>query len=77
MTQTTNYNFTKLSGTDIAGYSSINVVIDSIDQQLDTHFSSMILVWPGASAPAGWQAYTPPTGSMPALPVNHIWIQKT
>jgi hypothetical protein len=76
-TVTTNYAFKTLKGTDTAGYTSINSVITSIDTQLESHFSSMILVYVGATAPTGWQIYTPPTGSMPALPSNHIWIQKT
>ena len=74
---TTNYQFKTISGNDVAGYTSINSVITSIDTQLDDHFNYMIVVYPGAAAPTGWQIYTPPSGSMPALPANHIWIQKT
>jgi hypothetical protein len=74
---TTNYQFKTISGNDVAGYTSINSVITSIDTQLDDHFNYMIVVYPGTSAPTGWQIYTPPTGSMPSLPTNHIWIQKT
>jgi hypothetical protein len=75
-TVTTNYSFKRLKGTDTAGYTSINALIQSVDTQLESHFSGMILVYTGATAPTGWQVYTPPTGSMPALPSNHIWIQK-
>jgi hypothetical protein len=78
-TVTTNYGFKTLKGTDTAGYTSINALVQSVDTQLESHFSGMILVYPSATAPTGWQAYTPPvgTGSMPELPSNHIWIQKT
>ncbi len=74
---TTNYSFKTISGEDTAGYTSINAVITSIDTNLDTHFNAMIVVYPGAVAPFGWAIYTPPTGTMPSLPANHIWIQKT
>jgi hypothetical protein len=42
MAVTTNFSFTKLVGTDYAGYSTINTLIDSIDSILNTRF-------PGAS----------------------------
>lgn len=76
-TVTTNYGFKTIAGADTAGYTSINSVITSIDTELKDHFTYMILVYPGATAPTGWQIYTPPTGTMPTLPSNHIWIQKT
>ena len=40
MAVTTNFSFTKLVGTDYAGYSTINALIDSIDSILNTRFPS-------------------------------------
>lgn len=60
MATTTNYLFTKLSGTDIAGYSSINVCLDSIDAvltDLTVKDNSMILVdVPSASTAATYMS---------------------
>jgi len=40
MAVTTNFSFTKLVGTDYAGYSTINVLIDSIDTLLNVRIPS-------------------------------------
>jgi hypothetical protein len=60
MATTSNYAFTKLSGTDIAGYSSINVCLDSVDSvltDLTVKDNSMILVdVPSAATPATYMS---------------------
>lgn len=79
---TTNYSFLKLTGDEIAGYDSINDLIDSIDQQLDTHFTGMIILMRTAdSIPTGWQEYNvtnypPPATTPPTPPAGHKYIIK-
>lgn len=81
-TPTTNYSFKKIKGTDTAGYTSINAVIDSIDTQLDTHFTGMIvLMRSGDTIPNGWQEYNdtnypPPATAPPTPPTGHKYIIK-
>ena len=73
---TTNYGFTLLSGSDTAGYTSINNLITSIDNQLqDKAFKSeMVIMFKGASAPSGWTVDS--TSGLPSIPAGYIWIKK-
>lgn len=81
---TTNYSFTLLSGTDTAGYQSINTCINSIDTQLEdkTFVSGMVMIFDSTAvtpngAPSGWTDFTSSmTSSGVTLPTNYIWIKK-
>ena len=75
-TVTTNYSFKTLAGTDVAGYTSINSVITSIDTQLqDKAFKpNMDILYAGASAPSGWTIDS--TAGLPSKPSGYIWIKK-
>jgi hypothetical protein len=79
---TTNYNFLELTGDEIAGYNSINDLIESIDAQLDAHFQGMIVLMRALdSVPAGWQEYNvtnypPPAIAPPTPPADHKYIIK-
>lgn len=50
MAVTTNFSFTKLVGTDYAGYSTINVLIDSIDSILNTKVGISSIAAPVSTA---------------------------
>ena len=50
MAVTTNFSFTKLVGTDYAGYSTINVLIDSIDTILNTKVGISSIAAPVSTA---------------------------
>jgi len=73
---TTNYTFKTLAGTDVAGYTSINSVVTSIDTQLmdKTFKSGMVILWVGSTAPSGWTIDS--TGGLPSKPASYIWIKK-
>jgi hypothetical protein len=77
---TQNYNFKRIAGVDIAGYTSINAVITSIDENLNNHFNGMILLMQSSSTvPAGWEDYTVGNGypnALPAPDANHKYIIK-
>ena len=75
-TSTTNFGIVKLAGTDIAGHTSINEVVDNVDKQVEASFVGLIGVAVTGSVPTGWAAYTPPSGSMPTLPTGLIWVKK-
>ena len=73
---TSNYSFKTIAGTDVAGYTSINSAITSIDTQLqDKAFKSgMVILWVGTTAPSGWTIDT--TTDLPTKPASYIWIKK-
>ena len=73
---TSNYSFKTIAGTDVAGYTSINSAITSIDTQLqDKAFKSgMVILWVGTTAPSGWTIDT--TTGLPTKPASYIWIKK-
>ena len=76
---TTNYSFKTIAGTDVAGYTSINSVVTSIDTQLqDKAFTSgMVIFYQGAAPPSGWTNFTSSmTSSGVTLPSGYIWIKK-
>lgn len=75
-TVTTNYSFKTLNGSDVAGYTSINSVIGSIDTQLEdlTFVTNMVIMYAGASAPSGWTIDS--TAGLPTPPTGYIWIKK-
>ena len=41
---TQNYTFKRLAGNDIAGFTSINAIVTSVDEALNNHFVGMILL---------------------------------
>lgn len=76
---TTNYGFTRLVGTDTAGYTTINNCIDSIDTQLRTHSVGMIVLMRSSdTTPTGWKDYTTANGytspTPPTPPTGHKYI---
>ena len=85
MALTTNFGFTLLNGSDTAGFSSINTVIQSIDTTLlnRLNVSKMIMLYDNTAllgAPNGWTNIT--TALNAAVPnlatvAPYIWIQKT
>lgn len=78
-TPTTNYSFKTISGTDTAGYTSINSVITSIDTELEdlTFVTGMVIIYQGAAAPSGWTNFTSGmTSSGVTLPAGYLWIKK-
>ena len=75
-TPTTNYSFKTLNGSDVAGYTSINSVIGSIDTQLEdlTFVTDMVIMYEGVAAPSGWTIDS--TAGLPSIPAGYIWIKK-
>ena len=83
---TTHFNFTLLSGSDIAGYNSINNLITSIDTNLYSRATvpGMLMLYKGTSAPTGWTALstlTSPTlaemsSAIGTPPTGVLWIMK-
>lgn len=79
-TPTTNYSFKRLAGTDTAGYTSINALMDSVDTQLidKTFKSGMIIVFENATSPtvSGWTTLGKSPAGLPTLTGNYWWIKK-
>lgn len=79
---TSNFNFTLLSGSDIAGYNSINTLITSIDTSLYTRVAKpgMIMVHDTSvgGVPTSWtNKGTSIAGSgLPTLSSPYVYIQK-
>jgi hypothetical protein len=77
---TVNYSFTKLNGTDIAGHTSINTCIDSIDLQLKdkTFVAGMIIIYNSTTSPvvSGWSTLGKTVTGLPTLTGDYWWIQK-
>ena len=73
---TSNYSFKTIAGTDVAGYTSINSAITSIDTRLqDKAFKTgMVILWLGTAAPSGWAIDT--TYGLPTKPTTYLWIKK-
>lgn len=84
---TTKFNLQKLSGSDIAGYNSINTLITSIDNSLyarvaipgmiipiDTSVTSMGSV--GASTNGWTNLGTTGVGGLPTLSSPYVYIKK-
>lgn len=79
---TTNYGFTLLSGSDQAGYNSINTLITSIDNNLYTRVAvpGMIMVFDTSvgSAPTGWtnKGVSISGSGLPTLSSPYVYIKK-
>lgn len=81
---TTNYSFKTIDGNDVAGYTSINSVVTSIDTQLQdkTFVSGMVMIFQSSAAtppgaPSGWTNFTSSmSASGVTLPSGYIWIKK-
>jgi hypothetical protein len=76
---TSNYSFKTIAGTDVAGYTSINSVIASIDTQLRARNVGMILLMRSSdTTPTGWKDYTTANGytspTPPTPPTGHKYI---
>lgn len=79
---TTNFSFTRLEGTDKAGYNSINTLIDSIDIILNPIMPPIgsVIVFNsslGASIPTGWATVTPTSSGLPVLNAPYSYIQRS
>lgn len=81
MALTTNFGITLLNGSDTAGYSSINTVIQSVDSALNTKTNviGMIMVFDTSlgTVPANWSNLTNTVAGLPTLSGNYVWIKKT
>lgn len=76
---TTNYSFKTIAGGDVAGYTSINAVVASIDTQLNARKTGMIVLMRSSdTTPAGWKDYTTANGytspTPPTPPTGHKYI---
>ena len=82
MPSTTNYNFTLLNGSDTAGYSSINTVVNSIDNALQykTNVAGMIMVFDTSvsAVPNGWTSLGTSilSSGLPTLSSPYVYIKK-
>jgi len=77
---TNNFNLLQLSGSDTAGYNSINALITDIDNKLYARVAvpGMIMIFQGVTPPTGWTDYTSSMSSSGVtLPAGHIWIRKS
>lgn len=71
------YNISTLSSSDLAGYTGLNEVTASVDTQLNAYFSGMIVLYTGASQPAGWTNVNTTLVNAGAPSVTgYIWIKK-
>jgi hypothetical protein len=81
MALTTNYGITLLNGSDTAGYSSINTVIQSVDSALNTKTNviGMIMIFDTSlgKIPTNWSNLTNTVAGLPTLSGNYVWIKKT
>jgi len=80
MALTTNFGITLLNGSDTAGYSSINTVIQSVDTALNTKTNviGMIMIFDTSlgSVPANWSNLTNTVSGLPTLGSTYVWIKK-
>jgi len=76
---TNNFNFLELSGSENAGFNTINSLINDIDDKLNERVTEpgMVMIYEGGAAPDGWSNFTASmTSSGVTLPAGHIWIKK-
>lgn len=78
---TSHFGFTKLSGTDQAGYNSINTLITSIDNEVYARVAvpGMVIMWDttAGSAPSGWTDVTSTlTAAGAASVTGYLYIRK-
>jgi len=81
------FNFLQLSGTETAGYNSINALITNIDTRIRERVAvpGMVILWDGVAVPSGWEALTANTAptltqmntALGTPPNNMLWIRKT
>ena len=76
---TSNYSFKTIAGTDVAGYTSINSVVTSIDTQIRASGVGMIMLMRSSdTTPATWKDYTTANGytspTPPTPPTGHKYI---
>jgi hypothetical protein len=84
---TSNFAFKELTGSDTAGYNSINGLITDIDNKLYARVAvpGMIMLWATGTVPTGWVALsastTPTLANMNAAlgtpPGSVVWIMKS
>lgn len=81
MALTTNFSITLLNGSDTAGYSSINTIIQSIDTALytKTNVIGMIMIFDTSlgTVPTNWTNLTNTVAGLPTLSGTYVWIKKT
>jgi hypothetical protein len=77
---TTKFSFTRLEGTNQAGYNSINALIDSIDLNLFPIIPSIgsIIIFDtsAGSVPTGWSIVTPSGSGLPTLSGTYNYIKR-
>ena len=83
MALTTNFGITLLNGSDTAGYSSINTVVQSVDTALNTktNVMGMIMILDTSvtpTAPPNWTSLGSGLSvGLPTLTLPFVWIKKT
>ena len=81
MALTTNFSITLLNGSDTAGYSSINTIIQSIDTAFytKTNVIGMIMIFDTSLGlvPNNWTNLTNTVTGLPTLSGTYVWIKKT
>ena len=80
MALTTNFGITLLNGSDTAGYSSINTVIQSVDTALaKINVIGMIMIFDTSlgSVPTNYTNITNTVAGLPTLSGTYVYIKKT
>lgn len=77
---TSKFNLLQLSGSDIAGYNTINALITDIDNKLYSRVAvpGMTMIWDTAdgSVPTGWTSLGTTVTGLPTLTNTKVYIKK-
>jgi hypothetical protein len=77
---TNNFGFLELSGSNTAGYNSINALITSIDNELYDRVAKpgMIMMWDTSDnpLPTGWSSLGNTVTGLPTLTSSKVYIKK-
>lgn len=84
MATTDTFQFRKLLTSDIAGYKSINLLIDSIDKQLRYRMPPLgsVMMWDSGATgtygalPTGWESLGNTVAGLPTLTGTYVYIRK-
>lgn len=85
MATTSTFQFTLLSTSDTAGYSSINALINSVDTKLRYRMPPLgsVMMWDSGATgtygalPTGWESLGNTVSGLPTLSNNYVYIRKT
>lgn len=77
---TSHFSFLELTGSNIAGYNSINALITDIDTKLYDRVAKpgMIMLWDTADnpLPTGWSSLGATVTGLPTLTSTKVYIKK-